>query len=205
MTVYLVRHGETAHNRDGLGLGRADVPLTDTGMAQAIAVGVRFSEEPVTQVLSSPLSRAFTVARLVAEPHGLEPVARDELTELDVGETEGLGFPVMRERYPEFLKNWAADEGWRARMPGGESIADLADRLHPLAEDLLASEEGDVVVVSHNFTLRVLACQMLGLSPERFRSFEVGLASVSALTVRGGRCGVKSVNDRCHLANLSLA
>ena len=205
MTVYLVRHGETAHNRDGLGLGRADVPLTERGVAQAKAVAARFSTEPVVRVYSSPLSRAFTVARFVAEAHEIEPVTTEALTELDVGETEGLGFPLMRERYPEFLKKWASSDGWRERMPGGESIEDLAGRLHPLAEDLLAFDEGDVVVVSHNFTLRVLACQMLGLSPSRFRSFEVGLASVSALTVRAGRCGVKSVNDQCHLANLNLA
>ncbi|MGE0598366.1 MAG: histidine phosphatase family protein [Dehalococcoidia bacterium] len=205
MTVYLVRHGETAHNRDGLGLGRADVPLTRTGFAQAKAVAERFETEPVTKVLSSPLSRALTVAEFVAEPHGLVPEVIESLTELDVGETEGLAFAAMRERFPEFLKDWASAEGWRARMPGGESIEDLANRLHPLVEDLLAFEDGDVVVVSHNFTLRVLACQMLGLSPSRFRSFELGLASVSALTVRAGRCWVRSVNDQCHLANLNLA
>ena len=205
MTVYLVRHGQTAHNRDGLGLGRDDVPLTEVGIAQANAVAERFATEPVVRVLSSPLSRALTVAKLVSAPHSLQPVVLEALTELDVGETEGLGFPVMRERFPDFLKHWGSDEGWRARMPGGESIEELANRLHPVAEELLASDEGDIVVVSHNFTLRVLACQMLGLSPSRFRSFEMGLASVSALTVRGGRCWMRSVNDQCHLAHLNLA
>lgn len=206
MTVYLVRHGETAHNRDGLTLGRADPGLTEKGIAQARAVADRLADAPVTRVLSSPLSRAMTMATFVSERHGITPTVMDALTELDIGETEGLGFALMRERYPDFLKAWASDHGWQARMPGGgESIEDIANRLHPLAEDLLAVESGDVVVVSHNFTLRVLACQMLGISPSRFRSVEVGLASISAFTVRGGRCAVRSVNDRCHLTNLNLA
>lgn len=205
MTLYLVRHGETAYNRDGKGLGREDVPLTERGLAQAAAVADRLAEVPAARVLASPLVRAFKVAELVALRHGLQPEIVEALTELDIGETEGMGFAEMRQRFPEFLETWASDDGWQARMPSGESIEDLGLRLQPLTRELLQTAGEDVVVVSHNFTLRVLICQLLGLSPARFRSFEVGLASVTSLWVRGGRCGVASVNDRCHLANLNLA
>ena len=204
--IYLVRHGETAYNRDGVGLGRSDISLTELGEAQAAAVASKLgSVAPVVRVLSSPLTRAFTVATLVAARHSLEVESHESLTELDVGETEGLGFPEMRERFPEFLREWGGEEGWQAKMPGGESIEDLASRLAHLAAELRASESGNIVVVSHNFTLRVLLCQLLGLELRRFRSFELGLASITTLWVRGGRVGVRSLNDTCHLANLSLA
>jgi broad specificity phosphatase PhoE len=205
VTLYLVRHGETAFNRDGQGLGRKDVPLTERGLAQAEAVAGRFATVKVTRVLSSPLTRALTLAGLVAARHQLQPEVMESLTELDIGETDGMSFAEMRGRFPDFLKTWASDDGWRARMPGGESIEDLGRRVEPLAQELLRGSVGDVVVVSHNFTLRVLICEMLGLSPARFRSFEMGLAAVTSLWVRDGRAGVHSVNDSCHLSNLNLA
>ena len=110
MTLYLVRHGETAFNRDGQGLGRKDVPLTERGLAQAEAVAGRFATVKVTRVLSSPLARALTLAGLVAARHQLQPEVMESLTELDIGETDGMSFAEMRGRFPDFLKTWASDE-----------------------------------------------------------------------------------------------
>lgn len=205
LSAILVRHGETAFNRDGQGLGRADLPLTETGNAQAAAIANRLAGSGVRRVLSSPLSRALAVANEVAARHAInaEPIAA--LLELDVGETEGLDFAEMRRRFPEFLGAWASDDGWQARMPGGESIADLGERLAPLVAELREERDGDTVVVSHNFVLRTLLCLLLDLDLSRFRSFQVDLASMTFLTVRNGRFGVASVNDTCHLVNLNLA
>ncbi len=205
MSIFLVRHGETAFNRDGQGLGRADLPLTEVGTAQASAVAERLSGCGVTRVISSPLARAFTVAQLVAGRHGISAEPLDALLELDVGETEGLEFSEMRLRFPEFLAEWASDRGWKVRMPGGESIEDLALRLKPLTAELLQSEHGDTVVVSHNFVLRTLLCSLLDLELGGFRAFQTDLASVTCLTVRNGRVGVAFSNDTCHLSRLNLA
>jgi len=159
----------------------------------------------VRRVLSSPLSRARDVAGAIAVHHGLEVELLDALVELDIGQTEGLGFAEMRRRFPEFLAAWAGPDGWRARMPGGESIEDLAARLAPVAELLLRDADGDTVVVAHNFVLRTLLCSLLGVETAAWRSFQVDLASVSCVNVRNGRVGVGFVNDRCHLVNLNLA
>ena len=205
MSIFLVRHGETAFNRDGQGLGHEDVALTNTGVAQAAAVAERLSTHSIGRVLSSPLRRARTVATAIADRHGLDIEVVSALIELDVGETEGLAFPEMRQRFPEFLAAWAGPDGWRTRMPGGESIEDLAERLSPLAQLLLQDAEGDTVVVSHNFVLRTLLCSLLGVETAAWRSFQVDLASLTSLNVRNGRVGVGFVNDRCHLVNLNLA
>lgn len=201
-----MRHGETAFNRDGQGLGRADVALTERGIAQAQAVAARLAHLPVRRVVSSPLIRAATVAELIAREHSVEATRMDALTELDVGETEGMEFAEMRKQFPEFLAAWGGAEGWKARMPGGESIADLAERLGPLVEDLLATEPGGLtVVVSHNFVVKTLLSMLLGLELGRFRAFQIDLASATFLTVRNGRVNVSSVNDTCHLSDLNLA
>ena len=205
MTVHLVRHGETAHNRGGQGLGHADVGLTELGVAQAEAVALRLASEPVHRVLASPLERANFVARGIAAHHGLEAETLPALIELDVGDTEGLEIAETRQRYPEFMKVWVTDDAHTVRMPGGESLEELALRLRPLAVQLLEVAEGDVVVVSHNFALRALLCDLLGLDLRYWRSFQLDLASLTSLTVRNGRVSVRTVNDTCHLTNLNLA
>lgn len=205
MTLYLVRHGETAYNRDGRGLGQADIPLTELGIEQAAAVAQRFSGEPVSRVLSSPLSRAFDIAYGIAETHGIAAEACKALIELDVGETEGLRYAEMRPRFDHFLQQWAGDDAWKATMPGGESIVDLAERLDPVVEQLMTGGAQDMVIVSHNFVLRALLCRLLGLDLWRFRSFQLDLASITTLTVARGRATVRSMNDTCHLADLNLA
>lgn len=206
MSIVLVRHGETAFNRDGQGLGRADVGLTELGLAQAQGVAARLATLQVRKVLTSPLLRAATVAELIAKEHALEAVRAEALTELDVGETEGMDFAEMRKQFPEFIAAWGGPDGWKAQMPGGESIAELAERLRPIVEELLASEHGGLtVVVSHNFVVKTLLCLLLGLDLGRFRAFQIDLASATFLTVRNGRVNVSSVNDTCHLANLNLA
>ena len=66
MIVYLVRHGETAYNRDGLGLGRRNEPLTAFGQQQAAAVGSRFSTVSLDAIFTSPLDRCRSVANAIS-------------------------------------------------------------------------------------------------------------------------------------------
>lgn len=203
MILYLVRHGETAYNRDGLGLGRADIPLTELGLRQAATVGARFAEVPLDRILTSPLSRAADVAAAIAgERLALE--RREELVEMDVGETEGLTFAAMREQFADFLKQWGGPGAHAIRMPGGESIDDIASRLEPLIAEVRSSEAAAVALVSHNFVLRVAICQLLGIPAERFRSIGMEVASVTTIAINGQRLSLQSLNDTCHLRHLSL-
>lgn len=203
--LYLVRHGETNHNSEGRGLGHADVPLSPLGCEQARLLASRFERVPLDGVLSSPLERAAAVARTIAEPHGLPVEVRPELIELDVGETEGLTFAEIRERFPAFYAAWTGDDPVAVSMPGGESIADLAARLAPLAAELSTGPERVLVIVSHNFALRVLVCQLMGIPLVSFRNFRLDLASVTTLSIQHGRAAIQALNDTCHLESLNLA
>ena len=199
MILYLVRHGETRYNRDGLGLGRRNEPLTPLGQEQATAVGTRFQAVALDAIYSSPLGRCRSVAAAIAGERGVAVEPRDELIEMDVGETEGLTFAAMREQYGPFLKEWAGAAGHTIAMPGGESLLDVEARLVPFLAELHALSHEAVAVVSHNFVTRLLLCRALGLGPEAFRTLNVDLASVSTLLLRDGRVFVRALNDTCHL------
>ena len=205
MNLYLIRHGETAHNRDGVGLGRRDEPLTPLGRAQAAAVAAKFSTTKLDRVLASPLSRAADTASLIAGAVGTRVELRSELIEMDVGATEGMAFAQVRAQFPEFVTGWASPDVATTVMPGGECLADVSARLAGLVSELREfPPEFAVAVVSHNFVVKVLLCVLLEVELAAFRSFEIGLASISTLLLRGTRVNVVALNDTCHLANLNL-
>jgi broad specificity phosphatase PhoE len=197
--LYLVRHGETDYNRRGIGLGRADLPLSGHGARQAAALGQRARELTIDRVYSSPLTRCLITAQHVVGGRDIPVECRDELLELDVGETEGMPFPEMRERFGDFIKRWAGPEGAETRMPGGESLRDLHGRLLPFVEHLYASGDEAIAVVSHNFVTRVLLTQLLGMELAGFRSINIDLASLTTVTLRDRRAVVGALNCRCHL------
>ncbi|GAB4328583.1 MAG: hypothetical protein Kow0010_12540 [Dehalococcoidia bacterium] len=198
-----MRHGQTAYNRDGIGLGRADVPLTEEGLRQADRIAEVLAGAEVGRVLTSPLSRARDVATRIAARTGAPLETRHELIELDIGDTEGLTFAAMRERFPEFMAAWRGAGAADAVMPGGESLADVDRRLGSLLEELqVENGEGSVVMVSHNFVLRLLACRLVGLGPERFRSFVFGLGSISEARYEQGEWAIHRLNETCHLRAL---
>jgi broad specificity phosphatase PhoE len=201
--VHFVRHGQTAHNRDGLGLGRSDEPLTELGQQQAAAAGARLAAVHLDHVYSSPLGRALTTAVAVAGERGLPVQPDPDLIELDVGETEGLTFPVMRERYPDFLREWGGPEGHLARMPGGERLLDVSERLDAFLPRLLANGGTSVAVVSHNFVIKLAVVKLLGLEIGAFRNVSADVASITTMQLRDdGHATLRSLNDRCHLHHL---
>ena len=199
MIVHLIRHGETAHNRSGLTLGRADVPLNELGQRQAAALGARFADQPLGAIYTSPLSRAHETARALAGERDIPLYVRDELLEMDVGETENITFAELRERYPEFLLEWAGERPEAALMPGGETLLDVAARLEPFLHDLRAITHDHIAVVSHNFVLKVIVCRLLDVELRSFRAFATDVASLSTAVVRDGRVSIRVLNDRCHL------
>lgn len=204
MKLFLIRHGQTGYNRDGLGLGRADVPLTDLGEKQSLALAERLADTPLSHIYTSPLLRARTMAEGIAGLQNLTVEPRDELLELDVGHTEGLTFAAMRERHAEFMTRWTEPGFESLPMPGGESLQDLNKRLIPFVEELLAMDAPAVAVVAHNFVIKVMLCQLLDIELSAFRSFTIDVASMCTFVLRHGRVTVAGLNDTCHLDSLNM-
>jgi len=204
VNIYLIRHGQTAYNRDGLGLGHDDAPLTELGEMQTVAVANRLAREPLDRVLTSPLVRSRKMAEAIAAEHGVGIEVWPELIEMDAGQAEGLTFAEMREKLPDFMRQWASESVASVRMPGGESLEDVANRLLPVVAELRNAESPGIAVVSHNFITKMLICDLLGLPIEAFRSFTVDVASICTFVLHRGRIAVSGLNDCCHLESLNV-
>ncbi|MEX1102999.1 MAG: histidine phosphatase family protein, partial [Dehalococcoidia bacterium] len=160
------------------------------------------AEHPLGAIYASPLSRTYETARALAGERDIPLYVRDELIEMDVGETENITFAELRERYPDFLREWGGDSPETARMPGGETLLEVAERLDPFLSDLRAITHDHIAVVTHNFVLKLVLCRLLDVDLRSFRAFGTDVASLSTVVVREGRISVRVLNDRCHLQAL---
>lgn len=162
--LLLVRHGETAANRDRVVLGRSlDVPLTGWGHRQAGHAAERVAELAVGAclVLSSDAIRASQTAVAIAERVGAPVEYHRLLREQYLGELEGQPTAGLRPMaVPEGFH--ITDIGWG----GGESIAAVAARLTWFLTRLLARDDlpETVVLVGHGDALCVLQAVIAGRS-----------------------------------------
>jgi probable phosphoglycerate mutase len=169
--IWLARHGETEWSRTGRHTGRTDIELTDAGRRQAEALRGELGEHEFSRVISSPLSRALETCRLALPAHSIEP--SEALMEWDYGAYEGLTTAQIRER----RAGWVL---WRDGCPGGESAAEVGERVDPLVAELLQAR-GDVALFAHGHVLRVLAARWLGLRPGDGALFALDTATLSTL------------------------
>ena len=148
--AYVVRHGQSTWNALGVLQGqRRDIPLTALGRRQASDAADRLAGCGATAVLTSDLLRAVQTAEVVARRVGAPIELRPELREQCVGVHEGRrSRDVWVDTDPA---SWGQAH-WRPE--GGESIADVAERLQPLLAEICAST-GPLVLVTHGDTARI--------------------------------------------------
>ncbi|NLG36990.1 MAG: histidine phosphatase family protein [Clostridiales bacterium] len=183
MKLYLLRHGESEGNRQGLLCGWTDVPLTQTGRAQAEATRKKWGSVAFDEIFSSPLKRAGETARIVAG--GRMVLAVDALRERNMGEFEGLTWDEVCLRYPGAPDAWSEDPV-RYAPPGGESILEVYARCSRAADGLLAGypEAESLLIVSHGGALACMLAHLLGQPPEsalRYRFDNCGSAVVEII------------------------
>jgi len=167
----LVRHGETEWSRAGKHTGRTDVPLTDRGREQALAVGEALRGREFALVLTSPLQRAADTCRLAG--FGDQAQERDDLVEWDYGAYEGRTTEEIRKERPGWLV-------WDDELPGGETLAQVGVRADRVIAEVRAAE-GDALLFAHGHVLRILAARWLGLEPRAGRLFALDPATLSTL------------------------
>ena len=89
-TLFLVRHGQTESNITGYYMGWSDEDLNETGYAQVRSLASRLAGSSITSVYTSPLTRTYTTAEIIAEPHNLKPRVLESVIELNIGDWQGL-------------------------------------------------------------------------------------------------------------------
>lgn len=199
-TIILIRHGQTEWNRVERFRGRADVPLNETGLAQAEATGRRVGAawQPAA-LYASPLSRAVQTAAAIGRSTGLEVQVFPGLADIDYGQWQGLTPDEARERWPEAVDDWYQHPE-RADIPGGENLERLRQRAMTAVGELAGRHpDQTIVLVGHTVINRVILLGVLGLGNERFWRLMQDTCAINVFDHRDGDFTVVSLNDTCHL------
>jgi len=165
--VYLARHGRTAYNLEGRFQGQQEIPLDDTGRAQAGELAERAVAYGFRALWSSPLLRARETAEAITARIGLEPVFDPRLMETDSGDWTDLSFIEVRAREPERFDAFASAEASFA-FPGGESFAEQEVRVGAALAEIEAGEL-PALVVCHGMVIRAALALRAGELLERVR------------------------------------
>ncbi|HTW15711.1 MAG TPA: histidine phosphatase family protein [Nocardioides sp.] len=174
--LWLVRHGQTEWSRDGRHTSVTDLPLLPEGEEVARGLPARLAGTDFVQVLTSPRQRA----RRTAELAGYADAEVDEdLVEWAYGDYEGITTAEIRERVPD----WTI---WSGPVPGGESAAQVGERLDRVVARARAAD-GATLVFAHGHSLRALAARWLGLPVSEGRLLRLDTATVSVLGEERGQ------------------
>ncbi|MFZ2749761.1 MAG: histidine phosphatase family protein [Propioniciclava sp.] len=161
--LVLVRHGETDSNASGRFQGQADIPLNDTGRAQAGAVAARMVEFAPARIVASDLSRAQATASAIAEATGAPLLTEPLLREINIGAWEGKTAAQVALEYPWYPDALRSGEDFR-RSPSGETALEAGARIVRALEAIARAYPGQTtVVVGHGLALRSGLCQLVGL------------------------------------------
>ncbi|MDI7385290.1 2,3-diphosphoglycerate-dependent phosphoglycerate mutase GpmB [Cronobacter dublinensis] len=179
LQVYLVRHGETQWNAERRIQGQSDSPLTEKGEHQAMQVAQRAKALGITHIISSDLGRTRRTAEIIAQGCGCDVILDARLRELDMG--------ILERRHLDTLTD--EEEGWRrqlvngtpgGRIPQGESMQEVSDRMHGALNACLELPEGSrPLLVSHGMALGCLVSTILGLPAYAERRLRLRNCSIS--------------------------
>jgi 2,3-bisphosphoglycerate-dependent phosphoglycerate mutase len=204
MRLFIIRHGQTSWNVQGLAQGHTDIPLDDVGLEQARALAAGF--EPgcsVQKVYTSDLLRAHQTAEILARRLGADLIVRPALRERCFGDYEGLHYLELRRRLNEDAcsQGLSSDE---VTPPNAETMQEFWDRLTPVQQELEALEE-PAVVVGHGGTATLLLAKLMRGNIEVAKALTFGNTGCTVMEKRGeGLYRMVLYNDTSHLGRSAV-
>lgn len=178
--MIFVRHGESLGNLEKRYFGHTDGALTERGRDQARRTAEYLKDEKIDAAYSSDLIRAYETGKIIAERHGLVPVADAGLREMYMGKWEKLLYDDLPKCYPAEYKIWMQSL-WKSRPTDGESVEEMTCRVRDTVWKIAEENEGKTVLVTfHGTPIRSLCCEWQGIPYERMNEVDwVPNASVS--------------------------
>ena len=200
LKLYFLRHGQTACSRENLFCGASDPALTPEGVEMAEAFATVYSSTPWSAIFSSPMQRTITTAQPLCDALGIEMELRDGLKEISYGKWEGQTVETVTRDYHDDYIRWSADPAWHSPTGGELAVAIAARAMLVIEEIKQRYPTGNILIVSHKATIRIILCNLLGIDVGRFR-YRLGCPVGSVSMVEFGAHGplLHALGDRTHL------
>jgi len=180
-------------------MGRSSEDLNEVGYTEARRLSSRLARLPIASIYTSPLRRAYTTAAILNEPHQAGLTVIEYLTEIHLGDWQGLHLAEVKRRWPELWRQSRVDPS-EITLPDGESVTEMAERAVRAFETAVeTNQDKQIVMVTHQYIVRAIVAYALGVSNSIFRKFDVDNASLSAIQVGNGTFRLIMLNDTSHL------
>jgi broad specificity phosphatase PhoE len=200
MRLLLTRHGHVEGIKPARFRGRAELPLTPTGLAQADALGQRIARQwkPIA-IYTSGLQRCVVTGAKIAAATGAPASVMDGLMDLDYGAWQMRSHDEMRAEAPDAFKLWHATPHL-VRFPNGESLQDLIARTSDALRAVIARHPADpVVMVGHDSVNRALLLQLLDQPLAAYWKLAQDPCCLNEVLIEGDKIQILRVNDTSHL------
>ena len=198
--IVTVQHTQSVHHTNGMVGSWTDWDLTELGKTQADRIGKKLNDELVGSkvvLYSSDLKRAQQTAEAIAKYLGVEINCRQELRERNLGKCCGKSVQWLRENIE------SPEETVDDRLfSDGESRRDAWNRLKPFYEEVMGSDEENIIIVSHGDLLSIWNAMYLGLPVESFYEVDIHgpAGGVSHMVVGDdGKHRVSHINDMSYV------
>jgi broad specificity phosphatase PhoE len=206
LSLYLLRHGETTYSQTGGFCGDLDPELTDDGLQMAQAFADKYQSMSWNAVYVSPMKRTIATATPLCQAIGQKMEFREGLKEIRYGKWEGQTAEFVKTTYADDYVRWLAEPAWNPPT-GGETAVQIASRASLVISEIEETyQKGNVLVVSHKATIRIILCALLGIDLGRYRdriSTLVGSVSVVRFDDHGPM--LERLGDRSHFDERLLA
>ena len=182
LKIYLLRHGETTYSQTGGFCGSLDPELTDAGLEMAKAFANAYQSLAWEAIYVSPMKRTLATAKPLSELTGLPLSIREGLKEINFGQWESQTHEWVKTRYLDDYINWMTEPAWNPPT-GGETAVEIASRASIVISEIQSKfTQGNVLVVSHKATIRIILCELLGIDLGRYRDrIDIPAASLTLL------------------------
>ncbi len=198
-TLILIRHGETPHNRDKRYQGHRDTSLTTEGKRQTREIALRLRDEPLDAIYSSDLKRTRYMAEVINNYHSLKINILPELREIDFGDWEGRTHNEIQREWRGLLDEWERKPS-QIKVPRGESIKDLAERIRSTIKKIVSNHPDQrVAIITHGGPIRIILMDALGLGLDDWWKTITSNGGISIIEYQSKKAKVSLQNDTSHL------
>jgi broad specificity phosphatase PhoE len=202
LILYLLRHGQTELSREDTFCGSGlDPQLTPEGLEMAQAFAKAYGAKRWRAVYCSALRRSIETAQPLCDALGIAMQIRPQLNEIGYGKWEGLTKAKADREFHDDYISWLADPAWHAPTDGELAITVARRSLQVIDEINQQFTAGNILVVSHKATIRILLCSLLGIDVGRFRyRLACPVGSVNRVEFSSEGPLLHSLAERSHLS-----
>lgn len=203
--ILLIRHGHVEGIMPERFRGRADLPLTSRGIAEAQAVAQRIASgwQPL-KTYTSPMRRCIETSDAIAKACGIASEVIDQLNDIDYGAWQSRSYEEIKGTDPRLFAAWMATPHL-VRFPNGESLQDLVARSADALRLVLRRHANDtIVLVSHDSVNRALLLQLLDQPLSAYWRLAQDPCCINEIDLAGEHIRVLRINETQHLDSIRL-